>query len=93
MRDPEVPEGHVVSQDPEDGVLLEGKAIGLIMSAGPPLKPVPKLVGLEQEKAEAKILEAGLLVGEVTTEFSTEQARARSSRWSPRAAGSSSAAR
>ena len=73
VRDPEVPEGHVVSQDPADGVLLEGKAIGLIMSAGPPLEPVPKVVGLDQEKAEAKIIDAGFLVGEVTNEFSTEQ--------------------
>lgn len=73
VRDPDVPEGHVVSQDPADGVLLEGKAIGLIMSAGPPLEPVPKVVGLDQEKAEAEIIEAGFLVGDITSEFSTEQ--------------------
>lgn len=73
VRDPEVPEGHVVSQDPDGGVLLEGKAIGLIMSAGPPLKPVPKVVGLDREKAEAKIVDAGFVVGDITSEFSTEQ--------------------
>ena len=73
VRHPEVPEGHVVSQDPADGVLLEGKAIGLIMSAGPPLEPVPKVVGLKQDKAEAEIVDAGFVVGDVTSEFSTEQ--------------------
>lgn len=73
VRDPEVPEGHIVSQDPADGVLLEGKAIGLVMSAGPPLKPVPKLVGLKRAKAEAEIEAAGFVVGDISSEFSTEQ--------------------
>lgn len=73
VRDAIVPEGHVVSQDPSDGVLLEGKTIQLVVSAGPPLKGVPNIVGSDQEDAEAAIVGAGFVVGETTFEFSTKQ--------------------
>lgn len=72
VRDAEVPEGRVVSQDPDDGLLLEGKTIGLVLSKGPPLEPVPGVVGMDLDKARPKIVAEGFAVGALTYEFSVE---------------------
>lgn len=59
-RSPDVPEGNVISQDPADGVLLEGEPIEVIVSAGLPLAKVPDLVGSTFEEAERKLTKRNL---------------------------------
>jgi len=68
----DVPKGEVISQDPASGVLLEGETISVVLSNGPPLARVPKVVGQSLEDA-TRALEAVLLVpGEVTHEWSVD---------------------
>jgi len=69
-RDPEVEEGDIISQSPDDGLLLEGKAISVIVSKGPPLVKVPNFTGMQLEKAEARLEKLGLERGVLTSEYS-----------------------
>ena len=69
----EVPEGNVISQTPESGVLEEGQPVKVVISAGLPLVRVPDLVGKEYEVVKEK-LEAKNLVIELEREFSLEPA-------------------
>jgi serine/threonine-protein kinase len=71
-RDPEVEEGDIISQSPDDGLLLEGKAISVVVSKGPPLVKVPNFTGMKLEKAEARLEKLGLERGAVTSEYSLE---------------------
>jgi serine/threonine-protein kinase len=61
--------GEVISQDPADGVLLEGKAIGLTISTGPPPLPVPNLVGLPLDVATVRLRTHELELGQVVNRF------------------------
>lgn len=70
-RDADVPEGNVISQTPEDGVIVEGEPIEVIISAGLPLARVPDLVGKPFSAAE-KNLENRNLVIDLEREFSLE---------------------
>ena len=70
-RHADVPEGNVISQSPEDGVLVEGEPIKVIISAGLPRERVPDLVGKPFTAAEKK-LEAKNLVLDLDREFSLE---------------------
>lgn len=70
-RDPEAPEGEVLSQSPQDGELEEDSAIELVVSAGPPLVRVPNLTGELLDKAQAN-LEAKNLQVSVSKQFSLE---------------------
>jgi serine/threonine-protein kinase len=65
-------EGRVISQEPTDGLLLEGEAIGIVVSKGFPLVRVPDLTGTKLDKAKSQLAELNLEVGEVTREFSIE---------------------
>lgn len=71
-RAPGAPEGEVLIQTPVGGVLREGSAVDLVVSAGPPLIAVPDLVGLPLPTAEVRLASRQLDIGKVTTEFSTE---------------------
>ena len=63
-----VPAGSVISQDPVGGSSeAEGSAVDLVVSAGPVVVTVPEVVGLPQADAEAAIVAASLVVGNVTT--------------------------
>ncbi len=72
-RHPELEEGRIISQDPEDGLLLQGETLELVVSKGHPLVPIPDLVGVKEAKAGALLAELNLVVGETTYEFSIEQ--------------------
>jgi serine/threonine-protein kinase len=62
--------GDVLEQAPPPGTLLaEGAELTLVVSEGPLLRAVPQLVGLERDRAEAAIGEAGLAVRSVTEDF------------------------
>ncbi|GJL78480.1 MAG: hypothetical protein NPINA01_14690 [Nitrospinaceae bacterium] len=65
-----VPLGDVISQNPIGGsTALSGSAVDLVVSLGPPVN-VPNVVGLAQAAAETAIVNAGLVVGTVTTQGS-----------------------
>lgn len=72
-RHADVPAGNVISQTPDDGVLLEGEPIKVIISAGLPLARMPNLVGKDFDVAEKK-LGAKNLVVDVKRKFSLEPA-------------------
>ncbi|HYP21953.1 MAG TPA: PASTA domain-containing protein [Actinomycetota bacterium] len=52
--DLDVPKGHVLSQDPADGTLLEGKAIAVVISGGLPKHEVPDLIGMKVDAATTR---------------------------------------
>jgi beta-lactam-binding protein with PASTA domain len=67
----EVPEEHVVDQDPApDGRVLEGGTIALQTSLGPDRRAVPDLAGQTEDAAAAALVEAGLAAGERRREYS-----------------------
>ncbi len=59
--DDQVPEGAVVSQDPDGGTAFRGDAISLVVSQGPELVEVPRVVRFGIEAAEQAMREAGLV--------------------------------
>jgi len=67
----EVPEGHVVDQDPQpQGRVREGGTVALVVSRGPASREVPVLRGRTQAQAAAALDGVGLSVGRVVQEFS-----------------------
>ena len=63
-----VPAGDVISQNPIAGTdVTEGSAVDLVVSLGPANIPAPDVVGQSQAAAEAAIIAANLIVGDVTT--------------------------
>jgi serine/threonine-protein kinase len=64
------PEGEVLGQVPSGGILEEGDTVTLYLSAGLPSHRVPFIVDLDFVKAEKKLLEAGLQLGQVRRKFS-----------------------
>lgn len=68
----DVPKGDVISQDPASGVLVEGDTIAVVLSKGPPLTRVPKVVGGTLDDATDALESALLVPGEVTKRWSTE---------------------
>jgi serine/threonine-protein kinase len=72
-RSDDVAEGRVYRQDPAAGEMVErGSAVVFWVSTGEPKAVVPDLVGMTQADAIAALTEAGLAVGEVTTQASAE---------------------
>jgi serine/threonine-protein kinase len=66
----ELPQGGVVSMDPEPGTELSVPgAVALRVSRGPPLVEVPLLIGLREEQAVALLDSLGLIVSEIETRF------------------------
>jgi serine/threonine-protein kinase len=63
----DVPEDHVISQDPTADILLErGDTVDLVVSLGVHMVTVPdQLVGLSEEDARTALRAAGLRVGQV----------------------------
>ena len=57
-----VPDGDVVSQDPDDGTLFRGDAVSLVVSSGPPLVPVPDVQGEQVAEARSQLEQLGFRV-------------------------------
>ncbi|KQX64422.1 Stk1 family PASTA domain-containing Ser/Thr kinase [Angustibacter sp. Root456] len=66
--DDKVPKGSVVSQDPGPGTAFKGDTVKLVVSKGPELVEVPRVVGMSAEDARSKLEAAGLKVS-VTSVF------------------------
>ncbi|MHA6532489.1 Stk1 family PASTA domain-containing Ser/Thr kinase [Paenibacillus sp. BAC0078] len=66
------PEGQVISSEPAAGSDYdpETATIKLIVSQGKETTPIPDLVGSTQKEAQAKLEEAGLVLGEIKEESS-----------------------
>ncbi len=70
-RSDDVAEGRVYRQDPAAGEVVErGSTVAFWVSTGEPKAVVPDLVGMTQADAIAALTEAGLAVGDVTTQAS-----------------------
>jgi len=71
-RSDDVAEGRVYRQDPAAGATVErGSTVTYWVSSGEPRALVPDLVGKTQADAVAALTEAGLAVGQVTTQASS----------------------
>jgi beta-lactam-binding protein with PASTA domain len=69
----DAPPGEVVGSRPGPGGLLrQGRGVVLIVSRGPDLADVPRLVGVGRGEAEELVRSAGLIVGEVRTQHAPE---------------------
>ena len=69
-----VPAGHVVGQDPAQGVKVgKDTAVDVTYSAGPEQVTVPTLVGLTQSQALDALTAAGLVPGAITLKDSVDQ--------------------
>ncbi len=63
----DLPEGVVVAQDPDPGVMVTGEdEVRFDVSSGPRLREVPEVVGLSLDAASFKLGDAGLAPGEAT---------------------------
>jgi serine/threonine-protein kinase len=70
----DVPEGKVISQNPDSGALVNpATAVDIVLSTGPDAVEVPKLEGLTKSQATSALKEVGLKLGQVTQVESTEQ--------------------
>ena len=66
-----VPVGRVISQSPTVGTqVVEGSAVNVVVSSGPPPTTVPNVVGMTQAAATTAITGASLVVGTVTQQSS-----------------------
>ena len=75
-RVPSTPRNRVIAQSPSGGSVKEGTVVSLVVSAGPPLKQVPPLVGKSRSAAERALERAGLVVGRTSERYSSEKAGA-----------------
>ena len=75
-RVPSTPRNRVIAQSPSGGNVKEGAVLSLVVSAGPPLKQVPPLVGKSHKAAERLLQRAGLVVGKTSERYSSEKAGA-----------------
>jgi hypothetical protein len=67
-----VPTDDVISQSPAGGSsVVIGSAVDLVISDGPHMVTVPNAVGLSQASAQSAMTTAGLVVGNVTTAYSS----------------------
>ena len=63
--------GIVLQQSPSSGATASsGSAVALVLSKGPQNVLVPNLVGMSQTTAQNRLVEAGLSLGTVTSQFS-----------------------
>ncbi len=81
--DEAVGRGVVIEQEPALGELREGNTIKVVLSKGPPPRPVPDLAGLDQGGAEQRLTQSGF-VPKVARQFSEDQRAGAVLDWSPK---------
>lgn len=70
-----VPFGRVISQQPIGGTMVSAStAVDIVVSTGPANVTVPDVASLSEAAAVAAITDAGLVVGEITTQASVDVA-------------------
>lgn len=60
--DDDIPEGEVISQSPSTGELFKGDTVDLVVSKGPELVEVPRVVGMGEDAARDTLEDAGFKV-------------------------------
>ncbi|MEX2551737.1 MAG: Stk1 family PASTA domain-containing Ser/Thr kinase [Actinomycetota bacterium] len=66
---PNLPAFSVISQDPEDGLKVkEGVTVQLVVSQGPEQVDVPDLKGATRQEAEQRLIDAGLTLGDISSQ-------------------------
>ena len=75
--------GTILDQDPALGDLREGSTIRVVLSRGPPPRPVPDLAGLDQPGAEERLRQSGF-VPKVERQFTEDQRAGAVLDWSPK---------
>jgi serine/threonine-protein kinase len=78
-----VAEGSVISQTPADGQAPQGSTVELVVSEGPPPRPVPNVVGRTQADADRILSDAGFVVIVGDEKFSNDAPRGEVLRQSP----------
>lgn len=68
----EVQPGAILEQSPNGGELEEGSTIEVVVSAGYPMLPVPKVVGLSLKATETRLSVHKLEVGDIDYRYSLE---------------------
>ncbi|KJS81464.1 MAG: hypothetical protein JM58_16880 [Peptococcaceae bacterium BICA1-8] len=72
---PDIKKDHIISQDPlPETRTKSGRTIQVLVSSGPALVPVPNVVGSSQIIADVNITNAGLTVGKVEQQYSSQYA-------------------
>ncbi|MGI6092787.1 MAG: Stk1 family PASTA domain-containing Ser/Thr kinase [Veillonellaceae bacterium] len=70
-----VPSGYVISQYPEPGsIVKEQRTITLVVSKGSEITVVPNLKGLSRRDAELTLKNAGLAIGNIEEQYTTDAA-------------------
>jgi serine/threonine-protein kinase len=72
VSDLSVPKGAVAHQSPERGRVEEGDAVKMWLSSGPPIAPIPDVVGMRAPKAAVALRAAGMEVGDTRRRYSFE---------------------
>jgi beta-lactam-binding protein with PASTA domain/predicted Ser/Thr protein kinase len=71
--DDNVPQGHIISQSPEDGTSVDkNSAVAVTVSTGVKETVVPSLIGLSLDEARQALRDAGLQLGNTTSVASAE---------------------
>lgn len=73
VRDTKVPAGHIISQDPEDGMLTEGDTLEILVSSGLPEIEVPSVVGKRASVARERLKEFDFKIGRVLRRYSLKE--------------------
>jgi serine/threonine-protein kinase len=69
--DNDIEEGHIISQDPESGMMVKPyTTVRVVVSLGPELIEVPNVVGKPKRDAEIELEDEGLIIGEPEYEYS-----------------------
>ncbi len=69
----EVPQNHIISQDPRAGRTVRGgRTIWVVVSTGPEVVTVPAVEGMALREARLILNEAGLRVGRVEERYAPE---------------------
>lgn len=84
--DEELPDGAIIDQNPSSlGTLREGSTVSVVVSKGPPPRPVPALADLDRAAAEKALTDVGL-VPKVVTQINEEKPKGIVIDWSPKGA-------
>lgn len=71
----QIPKEHIISQDPlPDTLTKSGRTIQVVVSKGPQLVRVPKVIGSSQIIADVNITNADLILGEIDQQYSSQYA-------------------
>ena len=84
--DEELPDGAIIDQNPSSlATLREGSTVTVVVSKGPPPRPVPALAELDRAAAEKALADVGL-VPKVVTQINEEKPKGIVIDWSPKGA-------